>query len=53
MSADACELGHPRDLKRAEYTLKFTRRILDTIYGAEREFGEYGSAHTGQTDAAE
>ena len=38
---------NPPDLKRTEHTLKFTRRILDTIYGAEYELGEYGSAHAG------
>lgn len=35
----------PSDRKRAEHMLKFTRRILDTIYGAEHEFGEYGHAN--------
>ena len=43
---------NPPDQERAEYTLKFTRRILDTIYGAEYELGKYGSTHAGQATAS-
>jgi hypothetical protein len=32
----------PPDERRAKGTLTFTRRILDTVYGGEREIGEYG-----------
>ena len=42
---------NPPDQERVEYTLRFTKRILDTIYGAEHELGEYGSTHVGQTGA--
>lgn len=41
---------NPSDRERAEYTLKFTRRMLDTMYGAEHEFGEYGGSQ-GRTGA--
>ncbi len=46
----AHEINQP-DRERAEHTLKFTRRILDIIYGAEHELGAYGSTHAGQTGA--
>lgn len=36
----AHEIDQPSQ-ERAEYTLKFTRRILDITYGAEHEFGRY------------
>lgn len=42
----------PPDLRRAKGTLTFTRRILDTVYGVEREIDEYDDAHAGQTSAA-
>ena len=32
------------DPKRAEHTLKFTRRILDSIYGTEHDLCKYGSS---------
>ena len=34
----------PPDLRRAKGTLTFTRRILDTVYGVEREIDEYCDA---------
>ena len=37
----------PASRERAEYTLRFTRRILDTIYGVEHELGEYGGNQAG------
>lgn len=49
---DAAHEINPPDPERAEHTLKFTKRILDIMYGAEHELGEYGSAHAGQADTA-
>lgn len=40
----------PPDLKRAKGTLTFTRRILDTVYGVEREIDEY--CYADQTDSS-
>ena len=40
----------PPSRERAEYTLKFTRRILDTVYGVEYDFDKYGE-RASQADA--
>lgn len=49
---DAVHEIDPSNKKRAEHTLKFTRRILDTIYGTEHDLGEHGGARAGRTGAA-
>ena len=41
----------PPSRTRAEYTLDFTRRILDTMYGAEHALGKYNSIIADQTGA--
>lgn len=41
---------NPSGQERAEYTLKFTRRILDIMYGSDHELGAYGGAHASQAN---
>ena len=44
----AHEIDAP-DQERSKYTLEFTRRILDTIYGTEHDLGKYDGSQAGQS----